>query len=96
MTPVIESQVAEEIILDHPGIIQVAVVGVPHPSHGEEVKAFAVRAPGTPLTEQELISWCRAAMAAYKYPRIIEFRDALPVNAVGKVSKADLLAGTRE
>jgi acyl-CoA synthetase (AMP-forming)/AMP-acid ligase II len=35
-------------------------------------------------------------MAAYKYPRIIEFRDALPVNAVGKVSKADLLAGTRE
>ena len=86
----------EEIILDHPGITQVAVVGVPHPSHGEEVKAFVVRAPGTPLTEQELISWCRAAMAAYKYPRIIEFRDALPVNAVGKVSKADLLAGTRE
>ena len=86
----------EEIILDHPDVTQVAVVGVPHPSHGEEVKAFVVRAPGAALTGQELVGWCRTAMAAYKYPRIIEFRDALPVNAVGKVSKADLLAGARE
>jgi long-chain acyl-CoA synthetase len=84
----------EEIMLDHPDITQAAVVGVPHQSHGEEVKAFVVRASGATLTEQELIDWCHAAMAAYKYPRIIEFRDSLPTNAVGKVSKADLLART--
>ena len=81
-------------MLDHPDITQAAVVGVPHQSHGEEVKAFVVRASGATLTEQELIDWCHAAMAAYKYPRIIEFRDSLPTNAVGKVSKADLLART--
>jgi long-chain acyl-CoA synthetase len=86
----------EEIMLDHPDITQAAVIGVPHQSHGEEVKAFVVRAPGATLTEQELIDWCHAAMAAYKYPRIIEFRDSLPTNAVGKVSKADLLTQTPE
>jgi long-chain acyl-CoA synthetase len=82
----------EEVLLTHPGIIQAAVVGVPHRTHGEEIQAFVVPAPGAALTEQELIDWCRTTMAAYKYPRIIEFRDLLPTNAVGKVSKADLLA----
>jgi long-chain acyl-CoA synthetase len=86
----------EEIILDHPDIVQAAVVGVPHRSYGEEVKAFVVRTPGATLTEAGLIDWCRAAMAAYKYPRVVEFRDSLPTNAVGKVSKADLLSGARE
>ena len=82
----------EEVLLTHPGIIQAAVVGVPHRTHGDEIQAFVVPAPGAALTEQELIDWCRTTMAAYKYPRIIEFRDLLPTNAVGKVSKADLLA----
>ncbi|MGH3249446.1 MAG: AMP-binding protein, partial [Trebonia sp.] len=82
----------EEVLLTHPGIIAAAVVGVPHRTHGEEVQAFVVPAPGTALTDQELIDWCRTTMAAYKYPRIIEFRDFLPTNAVGKVSEADLLA----
>ena len=86
----------EEIILDHPDIAAVAVVGIPHRSHGEEVKAFVVRTPGATLTEAGLIDWCRAAMAAYKYPRVVEFRDSLPTNAVGKVSKADLLSEARE
>jgi long-chain acyl-CoA synthetase len=51
-----------------------------------------VPAPGAALTGQELMDWCRTTMAAYKYPRLIEFRDFLPVNAVGKVWKAELLA----
>jgi len=68
----------------------VAVVGVPHASHGEEVKAFVVRIPGATLTEDELIAWCKQNMAAYKYPRIVEFRDTLPMTATGKILKREL------
>src|SRR5262249_3526662 len=80
----------EEVLLTHPGVSLVAVVGVPHASHGEEVKAFVVRIPGAPLTEDELIAWCKQNMAAYKYPRIVEFRDTLPMTATGKILKREL------
>jgi len=80
----------EEVLLTHPGVSLVAVVGVPHRSHGEEVKAFVVRAPGATLTEAELIAWCKQNMAAYKYPRIVEFRDGLPMTATGKILKREL------
>ena len=65
-------------------------LGVPHCSHGEEVKAFIVRAPGAELTEADLIAWCRQNMAAYKYPRLVEFRDSLPMTATGKILKREL------
>ena len=81
----------EEVLLTHPEVSLVAVVGVPHPSHGEEVKAFVVRTPGAAVTETELIAWCRQAMAAYKYPRIVEFRDSLPMTATGKILKRELV-----
>ncbi|MGD9961970.1 long-chain-fatty-acid--CoA ligase [Nocardioides sp.] len=80
----------EEVLLTHPGVSLVAVVGVPDKTHGEEVKAFVIRAPGTPVTEQQLVAWARDNMAAYKYPRIIEFRDALPMTATGKILKREL------
>jgi long-chain acyl-CoA synthetase len=87
----------EEVLLTHPGVSLAAVAGVPHPSHGEEVKAFVVRAPGAALTEDELIAWCRQTMAAYKYPRIVEFRDTLPMTATGKILKRELArAGAAE
>lgn len=82
----------EEVLLTHTDVEQVAVVGVPHRIHGQEVKAFVVRTPDATLTEEELIDWCRASMAAYKYPRIIEFREYLPTNSTGKVMKTELLA----
>jgi long-chain acyl-CoA synthetase len=69
-----------------------AVVGVPHASHGEEIKAFVVRAPGATVGEADLIAWCKQNMAAYKYPRIIEFRQALPMTATGKILKRELSA----
>jgi long-chain acyl-CoA synthetase len=81
----------EEVLLTHPGVSLAAVVGVPHPSHGEEVKAFVVRAPGAALTEDDLIAWCKQNMAAYKYPRIVEFRDGLPMTATGKILKRELV-----
>ena len=80
----------EEVIITHPAVSLVAVVGVPHESHGEEVKAFVITKPGATVTEAELINWCKQNMAGYKYPRIVEFRDTLPTNATGKILKREL------
>jgi long-chain acyl-CoA synthetase len=85
----------EEVLLTHPQVSLAAVLGVPHPSHGEEVKAFVVRAPGATITEADLIAWCKQNMAAYKYPRLVEFRDRLPMTATGKILKREL-AGRAE
>ncbi|WP_435603545.1 long-chain-fatty-acid--CoA ligase [Streptomyces sp. bgisy130] len=80
----------EEVLLSHPAVSMVAVVGVPHPSHGEEAKAYVVAVPGTRTTEDDLVAWCRATMAGYKYPRLVEFRQTLPMNATGKILKREL------
>jgi len=76
--------------MTHPDVSLVAVVGVPHPSHGEEVKAFVIRKPSSTVTEAELIAWCKQNMAGYKYPRQVEFRDTFPMTATGKVLKREL------
>ncbi|MFG1698969.1 long-chain fatty acid--CoA ligase [Nonomuraea sp. NPDC049309] len=80
----------EEVLVTHPDVSLAAVVGVPHDSHGEEIKAYVIRTPGSTITEDELIAWCKENMAAYKYPRIIEFRDSLPMTATGKILKREL------
>ncbi|GAB3213251.1 long-chain-fatty-acid--CoA ligase [Marinactinospora thermotolerans] len=80
----------EEVLLTHEEVSLAAVVGVPHDSHGEEIKAYVIRTPGASLTEEELIAWSKERMAAYKYPRIVEFRDELPMNATGKILKREL------
>ena len=80
----------EETLMTHPAVSLVAVVGVADERLGEEVKAFIVRVPGTPITEDEIVHWCRDRMAAYKCPRYVEFRDQLPMGATGKVLKREL------
>ncbi|MEO6060855.1 MAG: long-chain fatty acid--CoA ligase [Thermoflexales bacterium] len=80
----------EELMITHPGVSLVAVVGMKDDEMGEEVKAFVVRKPNAMVTESELMAWCKDRMAAYKYPRAIEFRDALPMNATGKILKREL------
>ncbi|WTW96048.1 long-chain fatty acid--CoA ligase [Streptomycetaceae bacterium NBC_01309] len=80
----------EDVLMSHRAVGLAAVVGVPSDTHGEEVKAFVIRECGVPVTEAELIAWCRAHMAAYKYPRMVEFRDELPMTATGKVLKRAL------
>ena len=80
----------EEVLMTHPGVSLAAVVGVPHESHGEEVKAYVIREPGTELTEDELIAWAKEQMAGYKYPRLVEFREELPMTATGKILKREL------
>jgi long-chain acyl-CoA synthetase len=80
----------EEVMMTHPAVALVAVVGVPDERLGEEVKAFVVKKPGASVTADELCAWCRDQLASYKYPRTIEFLDALPVSATGKVLKREL------
>ena len=80
----------EEVMMTHPAVSLVAVIGVPDERLGEEVKAFVVRKPGATVTEDELLDWCKEQFAAYKYPRQIEFRDALPMGATGKILKRAL------
>ncbi len=80
----------EEVLTGHPEVSLVAVVGLPDERIGEEVKAFVVREPGSELKEEDLIGWSRERLAAYKYPRLVEFRDTLPMNATGKLLKRAL------
>jgi long-chain acyl-CoA synthetase len=80
----------EEVLMTHPAVSLAAVIGVPDSSHGEEVKAFVIRQPDTGVTEDELVSWGKEQMAAYKYPRQVTFVDALPMTATGKILKREL------
>jgi acyl-CoA synthetase (AMP-forming)/AMP-acid ligase II len=80
----------EGMIMRHPSVSQVAVVGVPDQRMGEVAKAFVIPRPGTTVEPAELIAWCREEMANYKVPRSVEVVDALPLNASGKVLKYEL------
>ncbi len=80
----------EEVLMQHPAVSMVAVIGVPHESHGEEIKAIVIKNPGDPTTEDELIAWGKVQFAGYKYPRLVQFVDALPMTSTGKILKRDL------
>ncbi len=80
----------EEVLYGHPAVAEVAVIGVAHPSHGEEVKAVIALKAGSAVTAEEVIAYCKERLAAYKYPRIVEFRDALPKGPTGKILKREL------
>ncbi|MFH1153615.1 MAG: long-chain fatty acid--CoA ligase [Pseudomonadota bacterium] len=75
----------EDILYTHPKVELVAVVGLPDEKSGEKVKAYIKLKPGQTVTEEEMKDFCKEHMAGYKRPRIIEFRDDIPVSNVGKV-----------
>jgi long-chain acyl-CoA synthetase len=81
----------EEVLMTHPAVSLAAVVGVPHDSHGEEIKAFVILDEGQSITEDELVAWGKEQMAAYKYPRMVAIVDSLPMTATGKILKRELV-----
>nr|WP_090870580.1 long-chain-fatty-acid--CoA ligase [Oceanobacillus limi] len=81
----------EEVLYEHEGVLEVAVAGIPDPYRGETVKAFVVAKDGYDLNEEDLNTFCRKHLAAYKVPRLYEFRDELPKTAVGKILRRQLI-----
>jgi fatty-acyl-CoA synthase len=80
----------EEWLARLPGVREAAIVGVPDGYWGESGKAFLVMHPGSQLTPQTVIDFCRERLAGYKVPRHVAFIESLPRNAAGKVLKTDL------
>jgi long-chain acyl-CoA synthetase len=80
----------EEVIYTHPGVAEAAVIGVPDATMGEEVHAIVAIRDGQSVTDGELIDFVKQRVAAYKYPRTVEFRDSLPKGATGKILKKEL------
>jgi long-chain acyl-CoA synthetase len=73
-----------------PGVMECACIGVPDDKTGEAVKLFVVKAPNATLTNEDLVTHCRKEMTAYKMPKIVQFIDALPKSAVGKILRREL------
>jgi long-chain acyl-CoA synthetase len=80
----------DEVLFEHPKVLEACAVGVPHAYRGETVKAFVVAKPGVTLTEEELDAYCRENLAAYKVPKAYEFMESLPKSSVGKVLRREL------
>jgi long-chain acyl-CoA synthetase len=80
----------EAVLFEHADILEAAVVGIPDARSGEAVKAFIALKEGKTTTEDEIKAFCKEQLAAYKVPRVVEFRDELPKSLVGKVLRREL------
>jgi long-chain acyl-CoA synthetase len=81
----------EEVLYEHPAVAEAAVLGLPHPSLGEEVAAAVALKPGAEATPEELRDYVKGQVAAYKYPRHVWIVDALPKGGTGKIVKRDIV-----
>ena len=80
----------EEVLYEHPAVLEAAVIGVPHPTHGEEIAAAVVLKPDAQATPEELRGYVKQQVAAYKYPRHVWLADALPKGPTGKILKREI------
>ena len=80
----------DEVLLEHPDVLEGVSVGIPDGVRGEALKAYIVPRPGVELTKADIVGWCRQRLASYKVPRLVEFRDELPKTIVGKVLRRAL------
>ena len=84
----------EEVLYEHPDVIEAAVIGIPHPELGEEVAAAVAVRPGVVVAEAALIAFVKDRLAAYKYPRHVWVVDALPKGPTGKILRREVSAST--
>ena len=81
----------EEVLYEHPAVLEAAVIGIPHAALGEEVAAAVALRPGAEATPEELRDWVKQRVAAYKYPRHVWLTDSLPKGATGKILKREIV-----
>lgn len=81
----------EEVLYEHKGIQEAVIAGIPDPYRGETVKAYIVPKEGVTLDEEELNQFCRKQLAAFKVPKVYDFRTELPKTAVGKILRRQLV-----
>ncbi len=86
----------EEVLFEHPDVVEAVAIGVPDEYRGETVKAFVVKREGAGVTEEEILAFCGERLAAYKAPKAVEFRDFLPKSTVGKLLRRVLADEERE
>jgi len=82
----------EQVLLSHPDVLEAAVIGIPHPDWGEAVMAVVERRTGATVTQADLMALCKDRLGSLRAPKTVEFRDALPRNATGKVLKREIRA----
>ena len=80
----------DEVLFEHPKILECCAVGIPDPYRGETIKAFVVLKPGEKLTAEEVIQYCQEKLAKYKVPKSVEFMSSLPKSGVGKILRKEL------
>jgi acyl-CoA synthetase (AMP-forming)/AMP-acid ligase II len=90
MLPNVYPREIEEVLHEHPAVAEVAVIGIPHASLGEEVGAAVALKPGASATPEELQAFAKERVAAYKYPRRVWLVDALPKGPTGKILKREI------
>ncbi len=80
----------DEVLLEHPYILEAVAVGIEDETRGEAIKAYVVLKPEASMSRADVMTWCRKKLASYKVPRLVEFRDELPKTIVGKVLRRAL------
>ncbi|NOR83699.1 MAG: AMP-binding protein, partial [Ardenticatenales bacterium] len=81
----------EDVLYEHPKVLEAAVAGIPVAGKGERVKAYVVLKDGETATEKEIIAFCRENLAPFKAPKFVDFREELPKTLVGKVLRRALV-----